>query len=127
MYIEKQSRSGKPISEEFCWHVLAHMSAALSLCHVGIPDPTKPQYKFQKWNCICHLDIKPHNVFLSSKLAKGHENDKFPRVVLGDYGCSVTKRMIDSDKAHKDYVPGGTEGWYPPESVFVEDGSHKGQ
>lgn len=67
------------------------------------PDP--------RWDPIIHLDLKPHNVFGSSKL---YLNDSsWPRIVLGDFGCAVFKSDITKGKVSGP-VP-GTPGWFSPE------------
>ncbi|EMC99652.1 hypothetical protein BAUCODRAFT_30025 [Baudoinia panamericana UAMH 10762] len=109
--IEKSLAERMQLTENYVWHVLAGLSKALLFIHYGfdvdrahIPEPTD-------WNTLCHLDIKPANVFLSSVNTIG----PFPRVVLGDFGCVVTYKDILSGKAYRDLQKQGTPGWFPPE------------
>ena len=122
--MNEKRQEGGLFAESFMWHILAQMSAALSMTHFGVRDPLKKQYKLQNWNCIAHLDIKLDNVFLSSKRAPGQEDDEWPRIVLGDFGLSVTRKDIEDGLYKKDVWPGGTQGWYPPEN---QSGDFKGR
>ena len=126
-FIDHQVRSRKLTDETFCWHVLRDLSAALSMCHYGVRDPLNKQFKIANWNMICHLDIKPGNVFLSSKRAPGHEHETWPRVVLGDFGCAVSCKDIVSGKVDREVPPFGTPGWFPPECRQEDKVSFKGQ
>ena len=58
--------AGQLMEERFCWHVLGQVAAALSMCHYGIKDPLKTQYKLQAWDTIVHLDLKPQNIFVTT-------------------------------------------------------------
>lgn len=104
------------VDESFCWHVLQGLCAALAMCHNGIKDPIAPQNKPPSWNMIAHLDIKPANVFLSSKGVSGFQNAPWPRVVLGDFGCAVSYKDILSGRVSREVVPHGTPGWMAPET-----------
>lgn len=107
------------VAEPFIWHVLSGMCAALAFLHSGVRDPVKHDARVMPWFSIAHLDIKPANVFLSTKPALGHEYDLFPRVVLGDLGCAVYAKDIGRDVFDIDCLPFGTHGWHPPEMQTV--------
>ena len=108
------------------WHFIGHMSSALAACHNGIRNPLKKGLQPKSWNCIAHLDIKPANVFISMKRAKGMEDDEYPTIVLGDFGCAVTADDILQGKFNKRIQPFGTELWYAPETKATT-GKHAGR
>lgn len=127
------------IPEKFCLKTLYDIAAALCMIHHGIKDPMNPADKEQDWNTICHLDIKLANVFLDyhgpfepcGKPLTHYAN--WPRVILGDFGCSVTREDIMSKKIDHRVQPYGTPTWYPPEGdpedvgiAGVESGCEKG-
>lgn len=105
------------VSEDFCWHLYQGLAAALCMCHYGIRDPERPELGIRHWDTICHLDIKPCNVFLSTiPPCMGTPHAKWPRVVLGDFGCAITRNDIITKRWANDRIPYGTLGWYPPEN-----------
>ena len=119
------------IPEKDCLKTLYDLASALCMCHYGIKDPMDPSDKVKDWNTICHLDIKPQNIFLDYQGPSHLVNspDTWPRVVLGDFGCSVTRDDIMSRKVDHKKQPYGTSGWYPPESDANDKGhlSENGQ
>ncbi|KAF2731405.1 kinase-like protein [Polyplosphaeria fusca] len=79
------------IPEDFIWHVFESVADALSYCYDG---PEDAKY----WRPILHNDIRPANVFLSSKSQSGEVlNAKYPRVVLGDFGLASHPSNYDSE------------------------------
>lgn len=107
------------VPEAIIWHVLGALTKALCFTHYGVnlhlPDAQPPP----QWNTVCHLDIKPTNVFLTTQVQK----DRFPRVVLGDFGCTVSYEHIKSGKADREVQTHGTPGWLPPElTLTTHDG-----
>lgn len=118
--IDTSRRCGELLSEQFCWHVFLQLSSALALCHNGVRDPLNPNDRPREWNTLCHIDIKPANIFLQSKKVAGYENVPWPTVVLGDFGCAVTKRDVKDGKVSCNMIPFGTDGWYPPEANSEE-------
>lgn len=111
----------KTVTEEFVWHVAAGMAKGLHFMHSGIDaDDERRQHSSNEWNTICHLDIKPGNVFLSTT------GQRFPRVLVGDFGCAVTKYDILSRKADRMVQHNGTVGWFPPEVHRDQDGNWRG-
>jgi len=100
----------EPFQEAFVWHVLSGLAKALSMTHYGI-NADNPAVRSQDWNCIYHRDIKPGNIFLTDRQQIG----VYPRIVLGDFGCAVTRRDIETGIADKAAQAHGTVGWFPPE------------
>lgn len=97
--------------EAFIWHVFSGLANALAFLHYGALSLDYPPSTARKWNTVCHVDIKPANVFLAHDV-KG----TFPRVVLGDFGCSVTLADLHSGVANTEFQEHGTKGWFPPEN-----------
>ena len=110
------------IPERRVWHTLASLTKALCMTHNGV-NMDRPEVQIPDWDCICHLDIKPGNVFLTRRQKKG----EFSRVVLGDFGCAVTKSDINAGKANRIGQTRGTDGWFPPESVPSLTGTSNGR
>ena len=109
-FIDRHYEENMFVPENFIWHVIAGMASALSLCHYGITDPAHPVPTYG-WDALCHLDVKPSNVFLTSVGQQGPH----PRVVLGDFGCVVKHKDIMSGNVNGVIRGGGTPGWMPPE------------
>lgn len=95
--------------ESFIWHVLVSCIRALDLLHKG-PTDLFGRYD-PSWNTICHLDIKPENIYLQDI------GEKIPRVVLGDFGCSVCNSDIQHGKEKLSACPAWTPGWQAPEMI----------
>ncbi|KAK4554981.1 hypothetical protein LTR86_007747 [Recurvomyces mirabilis] len=107
---DKVNRDSK-FEERYIWHTFLSMAQALAFLHHGISAPgDRPG---RGWDMIWHLDIKPCNVFLSST----HIPGSLPRVVLGDFGCSVTESSVRSGMEHPRLQGYGTPDWYPPEGL----------
>ena len=109
--VQLYRRRGQRIGEGFLWHVMQGIANALAYLHWGIADAAGGSQPVRNWGTICHLDIKPPNVFLSNS---GRTNS-YPRVVLGDFGCAVAKSDIFLGEAHPFIQGAGTPGWEPPE------------
>jgi len=126
--IEKYRKQGIRFDEDFLWHIIEGMLTALAFCHNGVRNPGANQYKFANWNTICHLDIKPGNVFLTTRQIPGYETYKpYGRIVLGDFGCSVTLDDIKAGRQVMGTMPGATQGWTPPEIKYSQDaGGYRG-
>lgn len=119
------------VNEKVVWHTITGIARALAYLHWGIWDPQKDEPN-SSWNTICHLDLKPSNVFFSHEGQEGQH----PRVVLGDFGCSVAKSDIEFGmvsivhpserrraglltflKEHPRKQMAGTPIWCPPEGL----------
>lgn len=110
-HVDRYTAERKSTPEPFAWHVFAGLTAALCACHYGIIDPqdTRPM---RGWDTLCHLDVKPSNVFLTSK----GRNSAYPRVVLGDFGCAFKEVDMYSGAAQEMMQEFYTPDWLPPES-----------
>lgn len=102
----------QPFSEDFVLQFLHHIGKGLAFLHSGITDPARQSHSQINWNTICHLDIKPANVFLAS-----NGRGRLPRFVLGDFGCAVTKNDVESGRESKRMHRHGTPQWFPPDSI----------
>jgi serine/threonine protein kinase len=51
------------------------------------------------------------------KRGRGMEDDEYPTVVLGDFGCAVTSAEVKNGKFATTRQPFGTEAWFPPEGL----------
>ncbi|KAK5124973.1 hypothetical protein LTR85_001163 [Meristemomyces frigidus] len=116
--IQRYRNDKQPIPEPFVWHVLAGLTKALCFMHEGLDLDRPYDPPFPKWNTICNLDIKPANVFLSTKNQRG----PFSWVVLGDFGCAVTWKDIKSGRSDRAVQWHGTPGWSPPEHHLDANG-----
>lgn len=110
-HIDRYTEERKSTPEPFAWHVFAGLTAALCACHYGVMDPEHTR-AVRGWDVLCHLDVKPSNVFLTSK----GRNSAYPRVVLGDFGCAVKDADILSGAAEEMLQEFYTPDWLPPES-----------
>ncbi|KAK3719695.1 hypothetical protein LTR37_004232 [Vermiconidia calcicola] len=119
--IQKYRAQRRGISEDFAWHVLLSISHALAFLHQGIKNGAVEQGPKRDWNTLCHLDIKPCNIFLSTADQEG----PYPRVVLGDFGCAITKSDIVFGMEHPRQQAAGTPQWYPPEGLPQIVGPHQ--
>lgn len=81
------------IPESFIWHVLLSMAKALQACHAG------PK-KSEKWVPIAHRDVMAGNILFSS--SSNTNTDRFPRVLLSDFGASIEYQLPDSMLQRKD-------------------------
>lgn len=101
--------------ESFVWHVMVSCITAIDFLHRGPTDAAGPEDP--NWNTICHLDIKPHNIFLE------HVGEQYPRVVLGDFDwaasdLAVTDGQVTNVRAAISLGQNmGTSGWRPPEAL----------
>lgn len=107
--IDRTRDQGGRYSEAFIWHVLVSGMIALKFLHGGPVDYAGRQG--ENWNTICHLDIKPENIYLQDTGAG------FPRVVLGDFGGAVSNSDIRRGRASLNSAPAWTPGWEAPEMV----------
>ncbi|GAB7365291.1 hypothetical protein MBLNU230_g6372t1 [Neophaeotheca triangularis] len=107
--------AGRKTPAPILYHTFLSLARALSFTHFGVVDPAKSEVPVSTpWNSICHLDIKPANIFVKTSDATG---TKLPRIVLGDFGCAVSDWDIHSEKENAFAQSHGTPGWFPPENI----------
>lgn len=105
------------VAEGFVWHVVASVTKALCFLHEGVDVYKHDATPIDSWNPICHLDIKPDNVYLTNK----HRNADYPRVVLGDLGCAVTRDDVVSGRVNRECPHQFTPSIVPPENRLEGD------
>nr|POE75457.1 serine/threonine-protein kinase kin3 [Quercus suber] len=110
--IHKHRAACTRYEEKSIWIHCAGLVKALAFLHEGV-DLDRSEIKVPGWNMVAHLDIKPANIFLSSQGGK----DGVPRIVLGDFGCAVSRDDVMTGRASKWTIGYGTTGWYPPEAA----------
>jgi serine/threonine protein kinase len=108
--------NGTPPLEAYAWHILTGITKALCFIHDGIDIDSTVTSSLEPrkgWKTICHLDIKPGNIFLTHTNTTGG----FPRVVLGDFGCCyIAPFSTFPSSTNQTKQVFGTPGWYPPEN-----------
>ncbi|KAK3631065.1 Rho-associated protein kinase 2 [Elasticomyces elasticus] len=120
--IERLKDKKDMAEENFAWNCLAGLSKALHFIHTGIDVGDAFRSEPKQWNTLCHLDIKPLNIFFSYKGSK----NGYPRLVLGDFGSATTWRDIQSGQAERTVQLRGTPSWMPPECKKSELGGFDG-
>ncbi|KAK5729374.1 hypothetical protein LTR17_012004 [Elasticomyces elasticus] len=120
--IERLKHKKDMAEENFAWNCLAGLSKALYFIHTGIDVGNAFRNEPKQWNTLCHLDIKPLNIFFSYKGGK----NGYPRLVLGDFGSATTWRDIQSGQAERTVQLRGTPSWMPPECKKSELGGFDG-
>lgn len=94
--------------ESAAWNIMAGVSNGLAFLHHGFMNGRQVS---GNWDPICHLDIKPCNIFVSSRGGKhGHG-----RIVLADFGCAITQSDVQRQIEDPFVQQCGTPAWYPPE------------
>ena len=96
------------LSEAWVWDIFKQLVNALGYIHWGIRNAIAGGHEDPSWVGIIHRDIKPSNVFLCSE-----GGEPFPRVVLGDFGCSVREDVFSFPGQE---VVTGDRNWVPPET-----------
>ena len=76
--------------EAFIWHVFIQLAEALDAMHNRGPQR------------VIHRDVKPENVFLTSRYRPNHS---FPTVKLGDYGSATTENEPGGNRGTWSYLP----------------------
>lgn len=122
--IDYMRKDGSRIAEDFAFHLFYGIAKGLAMLHHGIPDHTDHSTKVKPWETTCLLDIKPANVLLSLQQFPGRGHMRHPRVVLADFGCSITRDDIQSGRESKTVQEHGTPGWFPPENGHPEVGRY---
>ncbi|MCJ1300552.1 hypothetical protein MMC08_003349 [Hypocenomyce scalaris] len=83
--LERYFHMNRRVPEGAVWSIFKQLTNALGYCQYGIQDATRGREgPHPGWVGVVHRDLKPNNVFLSSR-----SNGPFPRVVLGDFGCAI--------------------------------------
>ncbi|KAJ4289648.1 G2-specific serine/threonine protein kinase [Kalmusia sp. IMI 367209] len=100
----KVSKTRAP--EAFLWHVFEGLAEAVRHCQQG------PQGYDGPWNTVYHRDIKPSNVFLASTQTE----NEFPRVVLGDFGCSTSTYHVRNGFNDEQFCSIQDLNFVPPEA-----------
>ncbi|SMQ45087.1 unnamed protein product [Zymoseptoria tritici ST99CH_3D7] len=100
---------GRPLPEAQAWNILLGVGMALGFLHKGVSR----QGQIPNWDMTFHLDLRPCNIFLSSR---GGQYG-FPRVVLADFGCAVKASEVIRGKEDSFFQPCGSSFWYPPEGL----------
>ena len=107
-------KEGELFSERFILHSMEGVGRGLSWLHYGMNHPeAEKAAAVRGWNMTCHLDVKPQNIFRSSR----SNHPTYCRIVLGDMGCSVSSNDIASGEAQANLQQFGTPAWYPPEGL----------
>lgn len=105
--IEVFQRQRVHARESDAWNLMAGVASGLAFLHHGVINGRK----VDGWNPICHLDLNPRNVFISSKRMKhGHG-----RIVLADFGCAITADDILRRIEDPAVQECGTPAYMPPE------------
>ena len=60
--IDRYHREEKFNPEDFVWHTMLSLSAALSFLHFGLRDLTRIESAPHDWDTMAHLDLKPNSV-----------------------------------------------------------------
>ena len=111
--LKSAMQTGNRIPEIMMWNIMQGVASGLAFLHNGIKEiePGQMPEKVYGWDTICHLDIKPQNIFMHSKGGLYG----LPRIVLADFGCAVLLSNITSGEEQAMAQPCGTPEWYPPE------------
>lgn len=109
-----KSRGGS-LDEDRAFHLMYGIAKGLTMIHHGITDHRDKTSQIEGWKTICHLDLKPANILLTNQQLSGKEHNRLPRVILADFGCSVTCDDITNKRETRIVQEFGTPGWYPPE------------
>lgn len=114
--VDEIRRQRSFLNEVSAWNVLQGVSRGLAFLHDGIIEIeviNQPIPKPTGWNTICHLDIKPSNIFLDERGGFAGQ----PRVILADFGCAVALNELEDGSEQDRQQPCGTPAWYPPEGA----------
>jgi len=98
--LERHIAQRKKIPEPFIWHVFRSLAAALLHMQRG-----SPVVFHNNFDWIIHGDLYPRNIFLG--LPASH-HPSWPRVVIGDFGSSVSKSGLRPDfqlRQQQDFSP----------------------
>ncbi|CAK4033679.1 Serine threonine- kinase H1 [Lecanosticta acicola] len=113
---------GGNFGESALWNIAMCVADGLAFLHNGIQDTAKSNRGPKDWDTMCHLDLKPCNIFISSTGGEFGES----RIVLADFGCVVKYSDIMSGKEDYRRQGCGTLPWYPPEGIVAMQGGKGG-
>lgn len=112
--IKRYSTLSLAIPEAFIWKVFESLAEALRLCHTG------EHCKFdectvlsENWDPVIHRDVLPGNVFLTSIGSDG----LYPRIVLGDFGCGVSRSDLLTGQVVPSDLPDPELSFWAPEAL----------
>jgi len=103
--LEKHEMQHRGIGEAFIWSAFKDLANAIGYMQFGIQDTVHGGYRDPNWHPIIHRDIAPRNVFLKSS-----SQQRYPRVILGDFGCGDFVELIKGERPRFD------PRWAPPEA-----------
>lgn len=84
--LDKYFQRRQRVPEGVVWYIFLQLTQALGYCQLGIRNVlNSEQIPQPSWVGVVHRDMKPNNIFLSSRST----TPSFPRVVLGDFGCAI--------------------------------------
>ncbi|KAF1961433.1 kinase-like protein [Byssothecium circinans] len=86
--IKQSAATNTAISEPLLWHCLSSLAEAVRYLQYG---PAPNGMRAPGWNMYFHRDLCPSNVFLASE-----QGEPFPRIVVGDFGCSTSLALEES-------------------------------
>ncbi|KAI9818804.1 MAG: hypothetical protein M1827_007624 [Pycnora praestabilis] len=107
--IARYQEHNNSVNECLIWSVYRQVISALKYIHFGIPSGQIDEKRNSGWVTIIHRDIKPSNIFLS----RVHAYDSMPRVILGDFGRTITSTDFH---LNGDDLRNGDPEWLAPES-----------
>ncbi|KXT14924.1 hypothetical protein AC579_3058 [Pseudocercospora musae] len=112
-HMREVAKAGGSFSEVDVWNVIQGVASGLAFLHDGIinVEPGKHPAKPKDWDTMCHLDLKPCNIFLHRSGGLGGQT----KVILADFGCCVSLSDIEGGREGAIAQPCGTPVWYPPE------------
>ena len=93
-------KKGQESSESFVWYVFQQMADVLAYLHYGYEWSKVDRRK--SWQPILHCDMKPANIFLRTPRTK---DNKYPELVLGDFGLAKLKAGGEMDRTKKYWSP----------------------
>ncbi|MCJ1245253.1 hypothetical protein MMC30_002456 [Trapelia coarctata] len=103
--LEKHHKEHRGIGEAFVWSAFKDLANAIGYMQFGIHDTVHGGHRDPHWHPIIHRDIAPRNVFLKSS-----SEQRYPRVILGDFGCGDFVELIKPERPRFDPY------WAPPEA-----------
>jgi serine/threonine protein kinase len=126
----RQSGTWLP-DEGFLWKVLWDIS--MGLCHLwtGQDAATARQFAMTGhsvltkpgWNKIIHRDLKPSNIFMTWGNGWQTNQNPYPTMLIGDFGCAVSAADIHAGQGNFDQLSIPDFSFAPPEfPAYREEG-----